>query len=121
MPVKFYEWGLLSGGANADGSHVTPDGGSSGEGGTDYGTPESFTGQTDGVGVTTLTFSAATKRVRIANVSDQYTMQYSFDAISWMNMQSYQIVQENAEVTTLYLQSYTAGTLVNYEVTGILQ
>ena len=115
MPVKYYEWGILAGGANSDGSAVPI------TGGTDYGTPESFTGLTDGAGVTAIIFSAATKRIRIANVSDQYTMQYSFDNVNWMNMQSYQIVQENAEITTLYLQSYTAGTLVSYEVTGILQ
>jgi hypothetical protein len=114
MPIKYYEWGILTGGANADGSPISlPT--------TGYGVPEMFVGQTNGVGVTTVTFSKPTKHTRIANVHDQFSMQYSFDNVVWFTLIPYQIIQENTLVSEVYLQSFAAGTQVDYEVVAILQ
>jgi len=118
MPVKFYEWGLLKGGANVDGTPISPVGGGGGGGGGGVsGAPEQYTG-TLAAATTTIAFTDTTVGVSIRNTSDSDALEYSFDNATWFIALSYQVIQEGAQVDLLYLRAVSGSP--TFEVTGLI-
>lgn len=113
MSVRFYQFGTIKGGTNSNGSMIPP-------GESPFGPAELYAG-TLGAGATTITFSSDIKHIRIANTHDSAALEYSFDAITWLVLIAYQIVQEPVSDNTVYLRPLVAGTTPTYEAFGILQ
>jgi hypothetical protein len=111
MSVRFYQFGTIAGGTDSSGNPINPSGNSS------SGAPEQFEG-TLGAGTTTITFSKTTIGVTLRNTHDSLPLEYSFDNIIWFTAIAYQVIQENVQLSNLYLRSPAGAP--TYEVIGIL-
>jgi len=118
MTTTYYQWGLLLGGIDpATGLPVIPAGGGGGGGGGVSGVPEQFSGALGG-GVTTITFSGTTVGITIRNTDDANALEYSFNNVTWFSCIAYQVIQEGAQVTALYLRAVAGAP--TYQVLGLL-
>ena len=110
MGVKYYEWGVTSGGSDSGGGTVPAD--------ASYGPVEDFTGTLTGA-VATITFSADTKSVHILNTHAANDLLVSFDGgTDWVTVASYGDIEEAAAVSSIMLNG-VAGT--TYHVIAITQ
>jgi hypothetical protein len=113
MSTLYYEWGVRRGGTDPDGGVVAP-------AEAPYGPEETFTGALL-AGVTTIAFTAASKRVTLRNTDDLNGIRYSFDSgTTWLDAEAHQVIQEWVSIESMQLQPLTAGTTPSYEITVVL-
>ena len=110
MVVKYYNWGGVAGGGGSNPSSPLS---------SNYGPPQPFVG-TVAVGGTTITFSASTKSVTVRNTHDTATLEYSLNGgIVWQEVEPHGEKTEFVSITFLMLRR-VGGTVVTYEVVGVL-
>lgn len=113
MSVRFYQFGALVGGTDSSGSAITPDGG----GGGVSGTPEQFSGTL--AAATTITFSKTTLGIDLRNTHDSASLEYSYDNVTWFTCNSYQVIQEGAQIDFIYLRPLVGAP--TFELVGLLK
>jgi hypothetical protein len=110
MSVRIYQFGVIVGGVEADGSTIPSADSASG-------TPDTFEGAV--AAQTTITFSSTTKSVTIRNTHDTASFEVSLDSGStWILFASYAAETINAAVASLLIRPVAAAS--SYEITGIV-
>jgi len=105
MSVRYYEWGVASGGGGS-----TPTSPSDAL----YGPPEQFSGSVTNAGAT-ITFTRPTKWVHVINNDLADDLEVSFDGgVNYITISSGGDLKENTEVSSILLRGVAGGT--DYEV-----